>query len=303
MSFSYNVKEELAKKNEAPKHCRVAQLSAMAAFCAIYQDGGIVFRHENSLVLDVVKDLLKSAFSLEENDFEERPGILSVRNNEAAGQVLMGIKWMTGAGEDTCIERKIFSSILLRNDCCKKAYLRGAFLCAGSVNDPNGAYHFEIVCRSKEEAEAVASLLKGFSLDVKTIERKKHTIAYLKDGSNITDALNLMGAFNAQMEFYNVMILKDMRNNVNRKVNCETANLKKTVSASLKQIEDIEYIRDNIGMEALKEGLREVALLRLDNPDASLKDLGEMLEPPLGRSGVNHRLKAISEFAEEHRNG
>lgn len=297
MSFSYNVKKELAAKAEAPKHCRVAQLSAMAAFCAEYKDGKVIFRHENELVPGVIKELLSAAFSVSEADCETAPGKLILANREKAEQLLMGIKWMTAGPDGIRFERKPVSAILMRNDCCKKAYLRGAFLCAGSVNDPNGAYHFEIVCKYPDEAEAVAGILKGFSLDVKSIERKKNRVVYLKDGSNITDALNLMGAFTAQMDFYNIMILKDMRNNVNRKVNCETANLKKTVAASVEQIKDIEYIRDNFGLEVLKEGLREVARLRLENPDASLKDLGEMLDPPLGRSGVNHRLKAISEFA------
>ena len=154
---------------------------------------------------------------------------------------------------------------------------------------------------SEEDALHMQQILEFFHLDAKVIARKRNYIVYLKEGSHITDVLNIMGAFVSQMNLTNVMILKGMRNDVNRKVNCETANLNKTISAAVKQIRDIEYVRDTVGLESLKDGLQEVALIRLANPDMKLKDIGELLTPPVGKSGVNHRLRKISEIAEELR--
>ena len=144
-------------------------------------------------------------------------------------------------------------------------------------------------------------MLCFFNLDAKVTQRKNNYIVYMKEGSNITDALNLMGAYVSQMELYNVMILKEMRNDVNRKVNCETANLNKTISAAVKQTRDIEYIRDTVGLSSLKEGLYQFAKIRLEHQDMNLKDIGELLDPPVGKSGVNHRLRKISEMADEIR--
>ncbi len=177
----------------------------------------------------------------------------------------------------------------------------GAFLVAGSISDPNKSYHYEIVCEYEEDAVQMQELLKFFNLDAKIIQRKRNYVTYIKEGNNITDVLNIMGAFVSQMKLYNVMILKGMRNDVNRKVNCETANLNKTIEAAVKQIRDIEYVRDTVGLESLSDGLREVAEIRLKNPDMKLKDIGELLNPPVGKSGVNHRLRKISELAQKLR--
>ncbi len=130
-----------------------------------------------------------------------------------------------------------------------------------------------------------------FELEAKVIARKNNFITYIKEGNHITDCLNVMGAFVSQMDLYNVMILKGMRNDVNRKVNCETANINKTVEAAVKQIKDIEYIRDTVGLGYLKEPLYNVAVIRLENPDMNLKDIGAKLSPSVGKSGVNHRLR------------
>ena len=171
----------------------------------------------------------------------------------------------------------------------------------GSISDPNKFYHYEIVCKYEEDAEVLRGMLMFFGMDAKVIARKNSFIVYMKEGNNITDTLNLMGAVVSQMNLYNVMILKGISNDVNRKVNCETANLNKTIEAAVKQIKDIEYIRDSVGLDSLSDGLMQVALLRLENPDMNLKDLGELLAPPVGKSGVNHRLRKIGEKADELR--
>ena len=169
------------------------------------------------------------------------------------------------------------------------------------MSDPKKAYHFEIVCFSQGIAKLIQKIICSFSMDAKIVTRKKAYVVYLKEGSQIVDMLNIMEAHVSLMELENVRILKEMRNAVNRKVNCETANINKTVSAAVKQIKDIAYIRDTIGLDKLSEGLQELAVLRLEHADATLKELGELLEPPVGKSGVNHRLRKLGEIADRVR--
>ena len=174
-------------------------------------------------------------------------------------------------------------------------------MAAGSISDPQKFYHYEVVCDSEDDAKRLSEIIEFFHLEAKVIARKKNFIVYIKEGSHITDCLNVMGAVVSQMELYNVMILKGVRNDLNRKVNCETANLNKTVEAGVKQMRDIEYIRDTVGLSYLKDPLYEVAVIRLENVDMNLKDIGELLSPKVGKSGVNHRLRRISEIAQELR--
>lgn len=182
-----------------------------------------------------------------------------------------------------------------------KGLIREAFLQSGSMNDPEKSYHLEIVYPTQQEAEQMQLVMKEFELDGKIAQRKEHFVVYLKEGSQIADMLRIMGAPVSLMEFENIRILKEMRNSINRKVNCEAANLGKTVSAAVKQVEDIEFLDANIGLDNLPENLEEIARKRLEYQEATLKELGEMLDPPLGKSGVNHRLKKLSELAEDLR--
>ena len=185
--------------------------------------------------------------------------------------------------------------------CCKKAYLRAAFLSMGSLSDPSKSYLLEFLCPGKEEGEHVKALLRSFGIRGKTVERKTYYVVYLKDGDQIADFLALVGATGALLSFENTRVLKDVRNSVNRKVNCETANLNKTVSAGLRDVRDIEWISENIGLETLPEPLREMANIRLSHPDATLTELGNLFSPPVTKSGVNHRLRRLKEIAEEGR--
>ena len=192
---------------------------------------------------------------------------------------------------------------ILRQDCCRRAFIRGAFLASGSMSDPDRFYHLELVCQNEERAMQLQSILATFGLDAKTVVRKKYYVVYIKEGNQIVELLGLMGADSALMELENIRIVKEMRNSVNRKVNCETANLNKTVSAALRQVADIEYIRDTKGLDFLSPQLEEMARVRLEAPEASLLELGSMLETPVGKSGVNHRLRKISEIADALRGG
>ncbi len=169
------------------------------------------------------------------------------------------------------------------------------------MSDPQKAYHFEIVCAAEAKAMQLRDIINSFDLDAKIVKRKKAYVVYLKEGTQIVDVLNVMEAHVALMNLENIRILKEMRNSVNRKVNCETANINKTVSAAVKQLEDIQYIKDTVGFEKLSEGLLEVALMRLQYPEATLKELGSLLTTPVGKSGVNHRLRKLSEIAEKVR--
>lgn len=191
-------------------------------------------------------------------------------------------------------------SVFYKN-CCRRAYLRGAFLAGGSISDPEKTYHLEITTHYRRDADIIQWLMSTYQLNAKIINRKGSYVVYLKEGENIVDFLNIIGAHSALLEFENIRILKDMRNNVNRIVNCETANLEKTVNASVRQIDNINLIQKTIGFSKLPGNLREIAELRLEYTDASLKELGEMMTPPLGKSGVNHRLRKLDEIAEEIR--
>ena len=203
--------------------------------------------------------------------------------------------------ELTSISRKDFTLLAKRSKMSTKGLIRDAFLRSGSISDPEKFYHLEIVFSSEEEAKTIQKMLEDFKLDAKIVERKGHYVVYLKEGSQIADMLRIMEAPLALMEFENIRIVKEMRNSINRQVNCEAANLGKTISAAVKQVEDIKFICSKVGLENIPEGLAETAKKRLEYPEATLKELGEFMDPPLGKSGVNHRLKKLSELAEDLR--
>ncbi len=179
----------------------------------------------------------------------------------------------------------------------KKALIRGIFLGSGSINDPTKKYHLEILSKNKDVAQYIQNILKSFNIKAKILEMN-NTI-YIKEGEEISKFLAFIGAQKAVLKYEEIRVMREIRNNVNRQVNCETANLNKTISASVMQIEAINYLKKVKKYEELPTGLQEIAELRLEYPEMSLKDLGSLLEKPLGKSGVNHRLKKIIEIADE----
>lgn len=193
----------------------------------------------------------------------------------------------------------------VKKTCCKRGFLKGAFLSGGSVNNPEtSSYHLEIYCSDQQFSEEICSMMQGLELNARTIERKKGYIVYLKEAEKIADFLSLVGAVQAMLRFEDIRIVRDMRNSVNRLVNCETANLNKTISAAIRQMENIRYIKDTVGLDALPSKLREIAEIRLEHEEVTLKELGEMLPSgPISKSGVNHRLKKLDLFAEQLRIG
>lgn len=179
------------------------------------------------------------------------------------------------------------------------AFLRGAFLGGGTMVDPNKSYHVEIICETEESAHNILDIAKELGLNMKIVERNEVYAVYLKEGDLISDFLSIVGANNALLKFENIRALKDIRNSVNRIVNAETSNLNRQIAASVKQTNAIEKIEATIGLNSLDKNLREVAIVRLANPNDSLKEIGEKLPSPIGKSGVNHRLKKIIEIAEK----
>lgn len=179
--------------------------------------------------------------------------------------------------------------------------IREAFIKSGSINDPNKKYHLEIMFKTNKKAQEMQVLLNNFNINAKIIKREKDYMLYLKDGEEISEFLALIGANSSVIKFEEIRVLKETRNDINRLVNCETANLNKTINAAVKQIEDIKLIKKKHKFSSLPENLQEIALLRIENPDVSLIELGKMLKEPIGKSGVNHRLKKLSSIAEELR--
>lgn len=309
MSFSGNVKEELSHQIAQARHCQIAELAALISMC-----GAVVITPGEKYRIKIHTEKIavaRKCFTLVTKTFNIRTDIsirrnlekgsetymLVIREHEDALRILQATK-LIGEREDAYSALHIVDPILVQQPCCKRAFLRGAFLAAGSMSDPNKAYHFEIVCTTVNMAEQLRRMMCSFSMDAKIVARKKMYVVYLKEGAQLVDMLNIMEAHVSLMELENVRILKEMRNAVNRKVNCETANINKTVSAAVKQVEDIRYIQQTIGLDKLSDGLKEMAILRLEHPDATLKELGEISDPPVGKSGVNHRLRKIGEIAE-----
>ena len=310
MSFSKDVKKELSKNIPKGRHCQIAEIGAIFAFCGRIkrtEEGSIYlyFSAENESVVRKCFTLLKKTFRIEKEFAVEQclyrkknKFILEVRNEKDAVRILQAIKYLAQDKIPIPFEGLINPRVI-QNHCCRRAFLRGAFLCAGSISDPEKFYHFEIVCTTLEKAKQLQELIGSFEIYAKIVNRKNHEVVYVKEGEQIVELLGLMGANISLMNLENIRILKDMRNSINRKVNCDAANINKTVNAALKQVQDIEHIRDTVGISSLPENLEAVARLRLEYPEASLKELGEMLSPKIGKSGVNHRLRKIGSIAEE----
>lgn len=313
MSFSGKVKKELAGHVSNAVHCRIAELAALVSMC-----GSVMIDEENHYAIRIrteteptakkIRILLWKTFhinteiTVRDNAYSRvgKTYTLTVKDNQEAIKILQATKLINDAGD---IEENfsLTNNIVIKKDCCKRAFIRGAFMAAGSISDPNKSYHFEIKCSSEKKAEQLINLLKKYDIEGKMVARKGNYVVYLKEGEGIVDVLNVMEAHVSLMEMENVRILKGMSNYYNRQVNCETANIKKTVATSVRQIEDIKYIMKSKGINYLPPKLQEIALVRIDNPDASLQELGQRLEPPLGKSGVNHRLRKICQIADDLR--
>ena len=302
------VKEELSKQISTARHCNIAETAALLSACGkITADGTLRMQTENSAVIRKYFTLLKKTFNIEteiavRESRQMKKGhvyFVELKEDRQIHALLLGTKLSVDRadGETLYLE----NSLITQQTCCKRAFIRGAFLASGSMSDPEKAYHFEIVCPDEGKAGQLQRLIRSFHIDAKVVQRKKSHVVYVKEGAQIVDMLAVMEANVALMNLENIRIVKEMRNSVNRKVNCEMANINKTVNAAVKQIEDIKLIESKMGFHNLNEGLAEIAELRLQYPEATLKELGMMLNPQVGKSGVNHRLRKLSSIADELR--
>ena len=278
MSFSSDIKEKLCRERGRCTNCKNACLSGVFEFAGKKDGGEIRFATENEYVADYITDAVYDG--------------ASVRYVKSARDCRF---FLDTSGD---VMEKITAWEKSASACCKRSYVRGAFLGGGSVTDPNSAYHLEFVTRYDEQAQKLAGLLNDSGIAAKITRRKSMYTVYIKECEAIADALGLMGAHGGGLELYSVQVEKELRNRINRRVNCETANTVKTTRAASKQIAAIKKIKDAGKWGALPETLREIGELRAENPDVSLKELGEMANPPIGKSGVNHRLDRLIKFAD-----
>ncbi len=299
MSFSSRTKGELARISLNEKCCQLAELAALVRMCgSLHLQGhrklSFDLTTENAAVARKSFRIIKQLFSFHAEIIVRRNTRLKKNNhylvsiNHLSGSegILEKIGILKRDGNFLDIDINIPKDIVTKN-CCKRAYLRGAFLGAASISDPEKTYHLEFVTNSIKHSKGLESLLNTFDLKAKTIKRKESYVVYLKEGDKIIDLLNIVGAHKALLDIENIRILKSMRNSVNRVVNCETANLTKVVNAAIRQTQKIELIKQSVGLHKLPDNLREVAETRLNNREASLKELGKMLSIPIGKSGIN----------------
>ncbi len=298
MSFSSEVKNELSRQIPRSRHCRIAELASVIRFAGEVnlEEPVIAIRTENVILAKKYYTLIKRTFDGKallnirgQTDIGKiRQYSIVVRDEKLVSDIAEAVRY----GDDEGMERYV-----LKRDCCQRAFIRGAFLVSGSMSNPGKSYHFEIVCRSLEQANRLCPQICNFQIAAKIIQRKNRYIVYIKDSEGIVDILNVMEAHQSSMELENVRIIKNMRNSANRQYNCDAANINKMVQAAARQLEDIHLIEKKMGLENLPPALREMALIRLAHPEESLQELGSYLNPPVGKSGVNHRLRKLSQIA------
>ena len=313
MSFSATTKNELSRIPLAEGCCSIAELAALVRMNGTIQISGmkkvnLKFTTENAAIARRIFSLLKTIYATEVEVMVRRNKQLKKNNNylivinnkEISKKILEDVGFIRGESSFFNPNFTIPGEII-ENRCCKRAYIRGAFLGGGSISNPEKTYHLEFVTSNEEHAVDLSNVINSFGLNSKIVTRKENFVVYIKEGEQIVDLLNIIGAHQALLKLEDIRVLKNVRNNINRIVNCETANLGKTIDASMRHVENIKYIQDTIGLNKLPDNLREIAELRLEYSEASLKELGMMLEPPVGKSGVNHRFRKIEEIADKLR--
>lgn len=314
MSFSSEVKEELSRQTGGGRHCQIAELTALFLFQdrtagktgadGRQADGEeiVLMDTENSFVADRAFRLIRRCF---------REPVQLERQDCGKGRKTSRFRILAGKDRADALPQALhleefregvwIHQVPLQRSCCRRAFLRGCFLSSGGISDPDRSYQFEILCGTAYQAEQVSVLLDVLGIRPGTFRRRNYFVVYVKDSEEIGSLLGLMDARVSLLNYENIRVVREVRGNVNRRVNCETANIEKTAGAAARQIEDILYINRIIGLSKLSNGLDEIAEVRLQYPTATLQELGTYLDPPVGKSGVNHRLRKLSAIADRLR--
>ena len=312
MSFSTKVKDELSLHISKARHCRVAELGAILSTGARISlaPALIEVQSEHKALVLKTETYLRDLFHIHplvlrrigRGGSKVRLYLLRVQGDGPVRRILSECGFLEGG-----VLREMMPDQYLTRACCRRAYLRGAFLAGGSINDPTKNYHIEILNDTRKEAERLQEFLADYEVGSRILERSRQgtsritDVLYLKDSEQIVDVLRIMKAPLALMELENVRVEKDVKNRIQRRVNCEAANINKTVEASVRQSQAIGYLMSEGLFSGLPDELKEIAELRMEYPDMALKDLGVLVDPPISKSGVNHRLKKIIQISEEHK--
>ena len=293
MSFSLEVKQELSKINSLAdkNNVKCELMGYLVTSNTSVQKNKVRFSTESQYNINRFSKLLNN-LGFVNYDIKIQRNMYSIFINKNDIQELIR------AEENINIANEILS-YFLKSEILEKAFVRGTFLGSGTINNPEKKYHLEIFLKNLETAKYIIEILRKYSLDFKILERSKKYAIYTKEGEEISKFLALMGASASVLKFEEIRVYRDIKNNINRKVNCETANLNKIVNSSVKQINDIKYIKERGKFNELSEQLKEIAIVRIENPDMSLEELGKLLKKPIGKSGVNHRLRKIQKIVEE----
>lgn len=315
MSFSAETKRELARIDTDKKCCVPAEIAGFIRVCGIIElnDEGkanLRLTTENPAIARLYLKKIKSYFGIHANLHIGRSQVLkkghyyeiAIDSEGGAEQILREVGILRVREGYDYIASDIYEE-LIKKKCCRRAYLRGVFIGAGTISDPEKGYHLEIVTDNEILATDLRKLINSFGLRSKIVKRRKHFVVYLKEAEQIIDFLNILGAHGQLLEVENIRILKDIRNKTNRIVNCESANLDKTVDTAHRQIASIKVIEEMVGLDSLSPRLAEAADLRVMYPEASLEELASMTDPPIKKSGIYHRLRKIDEMAEKLRKG
>lgn len=305
MSFAADVKKELTTLEVHKEHAK-AELAALirmnGAVTLVNRQFVLNVQTENAAIARRIYTLLKDHYQVNSELLVRRKmklkknNVYIVRLKQGTQTVLNDLEIM-----DDFMFRTRVSSSIMGNEQKMRSYLRGAFLAGGSVNNPETSrYHLEIYSMYEDQCNDLCEMLRFYDFNGRVLDRRNGFIVYLKGAEEIADFLILVGATNAMLKFEDVRIVRDLRNSVNRLINCENANMNKTADAAKRQIENIRLIDDRVGLDSLPEKLKEVAEIRIENPEISLKELGEILPSgPITKSGINHRIRKINEFAEK----
>ena len=310
MSFSSDIKEELSRVVNHDECCMMAELTGfLITNCNIVKEKGeftLRMSTENSAAIRRVYNYFKKIYNVtpisnieKEKTFKESLFQLRIVDKGVLEEIFKNSYISIDVKLQIIVDKK---EPIKEKECCRRSFLRGVFIGAGSITNPSNRYHLEIVANSNENATFINELITEAGLSSKIIKRKRDFVIYLKGAEDISEFLTIIGSNKGRLAFEETRVLKDMRNRVNRINNFENANFEKTVDAGLGQIEDIEVIKRNRKFAKLPEGLKQLAKLRLSYKEATLEELGNMLEPKLSRAGVSHRFKKIKEIANELRN-